>query len=397
MANLNNKIALVIGASEESLYAINCAKDNGFEVVAFDGNKNAKGLGAADKSFVVDIKEPDKIINSLADLKPDVVLPVPIGFCLTTSGYINDYFKLKGVGEIACKNCVDKFLFHQILSKYNLRNCDCYLINSENYIQPERYPMILKPRFGSGSRMVVKLNNKNDFEENYKKIKNLNEDFICETCVEGQEYGLDAAVINGEFNLVLLRKKEITSPPYCQCLGYYSVVPENNKALIDRIKVYMQKLIEVLKIDNCLLHADIIDNGKESFIIELSPRPSGHNLHNNFTKIATNIDMVKNYIDYATKDNSDVNFIPKKVLPTLISYFNFENCIITKIPEISYLLSKYPLKKYVCNIKKGEICSKIIDDSELMKRGYYILQGINEQDLKNLRDSLLKEFEVEYD
>ena len=46
-------------------------------------------------------------------------------------------------------------------------------------------------------------------------IKNLNEDFICETCVEGQEYGLDAAVINGEFNLVLLRKKEITSPPYC--------------------------------------------------------------------------------------------------------------------------------------------------------------------------------------
>lgn len=393
----NQKIALVIGASSESLYAINCAQRKGFKVIAFDGNSKAVGLSVADKSVVLDIRKKNELIKILRGIKPDLVLPVPIGACLTTSGYVNDYYGLKGIREDACNNCVDKYLFHQLLSKHGLRNCECFLVNTQANLEPQKYPVILKPRFGSGSRSVIKINNKQEFEENGKKIKMLDEDFICETCMEGQEYGVDASVINGEFNLVLLRKKELTSPPYCQCLGYFSVIPEENRLLISRIKKYMQDLIKVLDINNCLLHADIIDDGEKSFIIELSPRPSGHNLHNDFTKVATSIDMVEKYIDFATDSGKDINFIPPKTLPTLISYFNFENCVITSIPEESYLLKKYPLQKYICNLRKGEACKKIINGSVLMQRGYYILQGSDEKQLRDLRNSLLGEFGVKYD
>ena len=392
----NNKIALIVGASSESLYAINCAKKLGFNVIAFDGNKDAEGLFVADKSFVVDIRNSNNIIEKLKDVKPNVVLPIPIGSCLTTSGAINDYYNLKGISEKACNNCVDKYVFHQILAKNNLRDCECNLINLTNYIEPKSYPVIVKPRYGSGSRMVIRIDNQKDFKKNYEQVKAFNEDFICETCVKGQEYGIDASVINEKFNLVLLRKKEITAPPYCQCLGYYSVVPEDNVSLVTRIKEYMQELVKVLNINNCLLHADIIDNGTKSFIIELSPRPSGHNLHNNYTKIATNIDMVENYINFAMNNDINVNFKPQITKPTLISYFNFEDCVVKKVPNKEYLLNKYPLKKYICNLNEGDFCTKIINGPTLMQRGYYILQGNNDKELKLLRNSLLNEFEVEY-
>ena len=63
--NIQNKIALVIGASIESLIAIRYAKNLGLKVVAFDGDKSALGLKEADISYIVDIAKPELIISKL--------------------------------------------------------------------------------------------------------------------------------------------------------------------------------------------------------------------------------------------------------------------------------------------------------------------------------------------
>ena len=68
--------AAVIGASSESIYVINKAKELGLKVIALDGNPEAPGLKAADASFVVDIRDPQKVFEILDQNKPDIVLPV---------------------------------------------------------------------------------------------------------------------------------------------------------------------------------------------------------------------------------------------------------------------------------------------------------------------------------
>mgnify|MGYP003499550722 CR=1 FL=1 len=91
-------VALLIGASSESLIAIAHAKKLGLKVVAFDINPAAPGLKEADISYNEDIANPNKIIAILErdGLIPAVILPVPIGRCLNTIGALNDYFKLVG-------------------------------------------------------------------------------------------------------------------------------------------------------------------------------------------------------------------------------------------------------------------------------------------------------------
>ena len=108
---MSQKVALVIGASSESVFAINEAKKAGLKVVAFDGNKDAIGLKLADVSYVVDIRDPKNIIEN----EPITILPVPIGRYLITTGSINDYYKLDGVSYKAADLCTDKLLFHKKL------------------------------------------------------------------------------------------------------------------------------------------------------------------------------------------------------------------------------------------------------------------------------------------
>ena len=106
-------VALLIGASSESLIAIAHAKKLGLKVVAFDINPAAPGLKEADISYNEDIVNPNKIIAILErdGLIPAVILPVPIGRCLNTIGALNDYYKLNSFSFEMADICTDKLKF----------------------------------------------------------------------------------------------------------------------------------------------------------------------------------------------------------------------------------------------------------------------------------------------
>ncbi len=125
------KIALAVGAGKESIFAIKEARKQGFFVIAFDANSQALGLKYANEAHILDIKKPEFIIKALKGRIPKIILPTPIGSCLTSIGALNDHFKLKGCSYEAALYCVDKFLFHQKLNAHKLRNISSLLISSD--------------------------------------------------------------------------------------------------------------------------------------------------------------------------------------------------------------------------------------------------------------------------
>lgn len=395
--------AAVIGASSESIYTIGKAKELGIEVVALDGNPNAPGLKAADKSFVVDIRDVGKVLEVLDENRPDVVLPVPIGRYLTTTGAVNDHYGLCGVSEHAAKLCTDKYEFHRILSERGLRNAELYLIPAGcEYSDPdelnEQYPVVVKPRFGSGSRGVQIYNTKEDLVKGFLMEMPYDEDYCIESCIEGPEYGVDGVFTDGIFHLILLRGKRNTLPPYRECVGYYSIIEdEENRAFFEMVKDLMQKTGETLGFKNNLIHADIIKgvNGKP-FIIETSARPSGHNLHNLFTPMASGVDEVVEFIKYALPDlGRRYVFEPNVKKHMIIRYFDFENVRVNKVPEEKHLMEKYPLKAWNCNIEKGMTLGKVTNGASIMGRGFFVLEGSSKEELDRLCDEIKSEFEVE--
>ena len=376
--------AVIIGASSEALHTIKKAKEHGLFVVALDGNPDAEGLKAADKALVVDISDETATIDAVREETADFVLTVPIGRYLTTIGAVNDALGLPGISKNMAVLCTDKLAFHEKLAEKNLRQCQCYGVgetgeifgvNETNEMQLS-YPAILKPRYGSGSRGIHMVSDKEQLKTALKEVAG--EAYVLEECVAGEEYGVDGAVIGGEFYLVLLRKKKNTPPPARQAVGYFSVKQED--AFWQQVYEHLKQVTRCLGLKECLFHADLIRGEKGPFVIELSARPSGHNLHNLFTPLCTGIDMAEEYIKYRLGE--PYSFSPKETKSMLIHYFDMEGRV-KQVPRETQVSPM--LKIWNCNIKEGDILKPVSDGHSVMGRGYFILE--NEDQNKMLEEA----------
>lgn len=384
---------VVIGASSDAIHAIQVAHENGLYVYGLDGNPNAKGLAICDERFVVDISDYTAVEKVVGTILPDFVLPVPIGRFLTTTGFINDKFKLPGITEQAAVLSTDKHLFHCHLQKYGLRDITHCLLKSPAYLNENDsetynipFPVIIKPRYGSGSRNVYYCKDRQELKRTLRNLQSENEDFVLEQAVQGDEYSADGAVVNGELIITLLRKKIITPEPVRQPLASFSVTDQPDEIdLKHRVYAKLKKVCSCLGYDNCLLNADMIINTNDIFIIEISPRPSGHNISSIFIPSSTETDLLDEYIKFVLGKNHC--FQPVKTRTQMIRFFDFEKVIISTIPETRLINSviNSRLISWQCNIKPGDFMEPVINGHSIMDRGYFILEGTSQEML--LKDS----------
>ena len=406
--------AAIIGASEEALHTIEKAHEYGLTVVALDGNGKAPGLSAADKALVVDISDEEETIRAVREEKAAFVLTVPIGRYLTTIGAVNDALTLPGISKEMAVLCTDKYSFHKTLFEQGLRSCHCYGVGNHlgdetpNDVLAEKlvngelslaFPAILKPRFGSGSRGIHMLNRREELERALQEAEG--ESYVLEECIEGEEYGVDGAMVGSDFQMVLLRYKRNTPPPARQAVAYFSVQPAD--PFYEQVKVYMQRVTACLGLRECLLHADLIRGENGPFVIELSARPSGHNLHNLFTPLCTGVDVAEEYIKY--RMGKPFCFVPKQTKSMMIHYFDMQGEVkqvpdqvqveqtLKELHQISENgLPEVSLIKWECHIIAGEALQPVSDGHSLMGRGYFILEGDDQKELALCAEKIKRMF-----
>lgn len=382
--------AAIIGASEEAIHTIEIAKKHHIEIVALDGNPKAKGLIFADIPKVVDISREEETIQAVKEAQVDCVLTVPIGRFLTTIGAVNDALHLPGISKQMAVGCTDKYTFHIKLQGKGLRPCHCFLIEQDGTKEKEQqaieksktvsYPAILKPRYGSGSRGIYFLEKKEEFPGVLSEIGE--ESYILEELMPGQEYGVDMAVTQNKTYFILLRAKENTPLPARQAVSYRAVMPD--QPVYQEIKAYMEQVIECLGLQDCLLHGDIMYGEKGPFAIEVSARPSGHNLHNLFTPLCTGIDPAESYLLY--RMTGEEKFQPGETKDYMIHYFDMEG-MVRQVPSKEQVNTMFEgrLLQWNCQIQAGDYLGPVVDGHSLMGRGFFILD-VHEKSATQIAD-----------
>lgn len=390
------KKGVIIGAGSDAVHTIEKAREHGVYVIALDGNPKAEGFKYADESISVDISDQECVCRVIEKVKPDFVIPIPIGRYLSTTGYVNEKFGFKGIKYDATLCSTDKYLFHKKLEEARLRPVQMCLVNKG--VKREElavaYPAIMKPRYGSGSRDVFYITCDEELDAVYEKVLSVDDDFILEQAVEGIEYSIDGAVIDGKLSITLLRKKIITPLPVRQPISSFSVVKmKENQKLLSRVLEHMKDVVKVLEYNDCLLNADLIINDEDVFVIEMAPRPSGHNLHNVFVPLATDIDIAEEYIKFLL--NKEFRFETNEIRQLQIRFFDFENKAIKKVPTLEELKenSDCNIVLWNCNIRAGDYMHEVKNGHSIMGRGFFVIEGNNENDLLKQSEWILAQFE----
>lgn len=380
---------LSIGASIEHIESINIAKSLGYEVVALDKNINAEGFKYADISLNIDIKNESKVIEQAKKYNIKAVIPAPIGKLLTTVGAVNDALKLNGITKEAALNCVDKVRFNECLSKFNIKCAKQLLANEKeeiiNLVEEIGFPCILKPRFGSGSKGVIVVERKQDIKKCINKHLNERENdlTIIEELLAGKEYGIDGVMKNGEFKLILVREKVLTELPYRQEIQYICPANISNK-LEEKIKETLYNACKATKVNNSLIHADVIINNNDIYIIEMSGRPAGYFISKKIIPAVTGVNFLYEGIKLSLDKESD--FTNKKNNKDNILVLDFLDFLQGKTIKVP---SNYELEKldfiYESNIKfkSGDVIRKITSGKDIYDRGYIIIKAESFKDISS--------------
>ena len=147
------------------------------------------------------------------------------------------------------------------------------------------YPCVLKPLGLSGSRGVIRADNPTEFVAAFHRIEKLlgraeiqiqreahNRYIQVESFLAGQEYAVEGLLTAGRLHtLAVFEKPDPLNGPFFEETIYLTPPRVSHEALIPAI----EKAIRALGLTHGPIHAEVRDDGREAWVLEVAARPIG--------------------------------------------------------------------------------------------------------------------------
>lgn len=150
------------------------------------------------------------------------------------------------------------------------------------------YPSVLKPRFLSGSRGVIRVDSPGDFVDAYRRIRrivktpgvaemggDLADSLVCEDYIEGDEVAIEGLLASGHLKiLAVFDKPDPLHGPYFEETIY--VTPSRLPVeVVDGAVEAVQRAVQALGLRTGPVHAELRLNGEGAWLIEIAARSIG--------------------------------------------------------------------------------------------------------------------------
>lgn len=383
------KKVMIIGAGLLQMYIIKRAKELGYITVVVDKDKNSIGFKYADYYKNIDIIDQEKCLEYAKEMNVDGVLTAATDYGVLTASYIAQKMNLNSINYDVAKIIKNKFEVRKKLAQRKIDDTPQYFLISDiceidNLNSQIKYPVIVKPCDGSGSKGVNKVENVEQLKKAcVKALKNsLSHRALIETFIIGKEYGVESFVYNGKIYILGIMEKIMTKAPYYAELGH-TISYAINKNLEDKIKEIVKKAIKGLEINFGSVNMDVlVTNKNEICIVDIGARMGGNLIGSHIIPISTGIDYMGNIIKASL--NEEVNFEQKEYNVVATRIMNFKPGIVKEVPDFSEYYKDDDVKEIVCKLKVGDKIKAY--KNNLDGCGYVV---VSNQDIKASKDKAL--------
>lgn len=341
------KKLLMLGGGFLQKYVIRKAKTLGYYVLCLDADPNAVRFAIADEHAVINIVDEEACLAYARDKQVDGVLTAATDFSVLTMSRIAEELHLPGINYQSAKVIKNKALVRKRLFEANADDTGIsYEIDSVDDIAdilPKiKFPVMMKPVDGSGSRGASKVEKTEDFVKAAVFAMNgsITHRAVAEPFIEGKEYGVESFVDNGVIHVLGVMQKDMTLPPYYAELGH--AIPSGlTPELETKVKSCVYRAIFALGVNHGSVNMDLlITNEGNVHIVDVGARMGGNLIGSHIIPMGTGIDYMGNMIRAAVGDatNWKPEWQPKPVATKLLA---LTPGIIKKLPNFDQIAAEY--------------------------------------------------------
>ncbi len=305
MVQKGKKKILLLGGSPFQIPSILYAKSAGYYVVTCDYCPDNPGHQYADEYVNLSTTDLKAVLNLSRKLEIDGILAYASDPAAPTAAYVAEKMGLPGNPYKSVKTLSEKDLYRSFLLTNNF-NTPKYggfstLNDFSNYSTEFTYPILVKPVDSSGSKGIsmVKdlwgIGKAIDYAMKFSRSKR----FIVEEYIAKKYPQLDGDIFiyNGKITAYYLgdQENDLEINQFVpSSINYPSLL---RKELHDKIKIELQRVIDLLKIKFGGFNIEvIIDENDQVYLMEIGAR-NGGNCIPEIIKCASNVDMIKMSVD----------------------------------------------------------------------------------------------------
>jgi len=262
---------------------------------------NHKECLLAIENFIADHPEV-KIEGALTFWEDDVLL----------TSKIIDKFKFIGIPFNVAAKIRNKFALRDFFKNNNLPSIGYKLIKSradlENIAETMRFPLVLKPVYGSSSAFVLKADNLSELLDNYDYIlQSLSleiessladgKELLVEEYIDGEEVDIDILAQNGRIKFLTISDNAKTREPFFIETDHFTPSNLPDKEQTELIAL-ADETLERLGVANGCLHFEAKSTVKGPITIEINLRLGGDETYFS-VKEAFRVDLIEGAVKIA--------------------------------------------------------------------------------------------------
>ena len=306
------KKLLMLGGGFLQNFVIRKAKAMGYYVLCLDADPNALGFQIADEHAVINITDEEACLTYAREKQVDGVLTAATDFSVLTMSRIAKEMHLSGINYNSAKIIKNKASVRKRLFEAQADDTDnSYEIDSieaiDEILHKVKFPIMMKPVDGSGSRGASKVEKAEDFAKaaEFAMSVSITHRAVAEPFIEGKEYGVESFVDNGVVHVLAVMQKDMTKPPYYAELGH--AIPSGlNPELETKVKTCVYRAICALEINHGSVNMDLlITNEGNVHIVDIGARMGGNLIGSHIIPTGAGIDYMGNMIRAAVGDTTN--------------------------------------------------------------------------------------------
>jgi len=375
---------LIFGGGSNQSTLIEASKKVGAESIVLDISPEAHSRHLADKFYVVKKDDYKRTLEIAKAHKISGLATTQMENPLRLMAKLANELNLNFHSSDTIEKSLDKWEMKKAFIDGEVPCAQGIIFNKDDIIsfdsiQDLTFPLIMKPKDGTSSKGVFKLEQFSEIQKNRNITSSYsrNGEIILEEFLDGKELSVECVTYNNKTYIIQYTEKFITEFPCAVEMGHLQ--PANiNYSIKNEIDKVVKKAIKSVGINNSVSHPEVILTSNGPKVVEIGPRGGGDYISSYLTFLSTGINLDEAIINLSLDNMPKIS--QSKNQFSFIKYFSLPvGKKVVNVHDYSDIIVKEDVGLCEISVRSGDIIEQVSDSSK--RSGFVLVKGKSRKDV----------------